>query len=82
MMLGNPPSSRRKSESADNVDDDSAPTTIKGESKEKNSLSRDRVPNLRKSRMGSKGNERAEMRILPMFSQKRVFKHWVFEIDC
>ena len=31
--------------------------------------------------MASEGNERAEMRAHPTFSQKRAFEDWVSEID-
>ena len=40
------------------------------------------MSDLLKSRMDSKENGRAEMRILPMYSLKRVFEDWVFGIDC
>ena len=82
-MLGNPATSRRKSEAAANAGDDFTPHHHKGGGGQ-NSLIETPPPmsDLWKSRAGSEENERDEMCILPTFSQKRVFEDWIFDTDC
>ena len=82
-MLGaNPPFPRRKSEATTHADGDSPPLIKEARNGMGNIKKTPKARSLKVGLVYKREMVGTEMRILPMFSQKRIFEDWILEIDC